>query len=389
MILIKGGLLKTMSGADIPNGEVLISDDGKIADVGINLEIPSGTQVINAEDSIISPGFVEGHCHIGMKEEGIQFEGDDVDEISDAVVSNMRGIDSFNPFDTALPQAVAGGITTAVVGPGSANVICGTFFAVKTHGRCVDDMVIKNPTAMKCAFGENPKKVFGAMKKAPGTRMAIAAIMRETLQKAKDYCDEYTAYEMGKREKKPAFDAKLHALIPVIRKEIPLKAHAHRADDICTSIRIAKEFDVDMTIDHCTEGYLVAEEIARSGKEAFVGQIFGSKNKYEQRNKSIENTIILNKAGIKFSLITDSPVTPLHALPYCAALAVRAGLPEDVAWKAITINPAEMTGIADRVGSLEKGKDADIIIIKGHPFKDVDFRVTHTFIDGKLVFEYK
>ncbi len=379
MILIKNGLVKTMAGEDIENGQVLLDGD-KIAAVGKEVNAPADAQVIDAAGCIVAPGFVEGHCHIGLDEEAIGFEGDDYNEMTDPVTPQMRGI--------------------------SANVVGGTFLAVKLCGKRVDNMVVKNPVAMKIAFGENPKRCYGgSQKKMPMTRMGTAALLRELLVKAQNYREEMDAYEADpKNNKKPTYDCKLHAMLPVMRKEIPLKSHAHRADDIFTSLRIAKEFDLDITLDHCTEGHLIADELEKEGKGCLVGPTFGAKSKFELKNKSFDTPRVLNEAGLniciitdapviplewdtpkamvehglKTAIITDAPVIPLKYLPLCAGLAINAGLDEQEAWKAVTINPAVITGIADRVGSLEVGKDADVVIYKGNPLTDLQYTTKYT-----------
>ena len=382
MLLIKNGYVKTMSGADIENGAVLIGDDGKILEVGANIEAPEGAEVIDAEGRLVTPGCVDAHCHIGLHNEAVGWEGRDYNEMIEPITPHMRAIDSINPMDESLPLAVRGGVTTACTGPGSANVIGGTFVAIKLVGKRVDNMIVKDPIAMKCAFGENPKRCYGqSMKKSPATRMATAALLRETLFKAKRYLQDK---EDGKN---PGFDMKLEAMIPVIKGELPLKAHAHRADDIFTSIRVAKEFGVKLTLDHCTEGALIADELAKEGYPAFVGPSFGSKSKIELLNKSFETPAVLHKAGVPISIITDAPVIPLQYLPMCAALAVNAGICKEEAWKAITINPATQIGIADRVGSLEKGKDGDVIIWTNDPMTVVGSEAYVAVVDGKVAYK--
>lgn len=385
MIVIKNGFIKTMAGEDIENGQVII-EEGKIKAVGKNLEVPADAELIDANGFLVTPGFVDGHCHIGMWEEGIGFEGDDGNEDTEPITPQLRAIDAINPMDQGFMDAIEGGVTTAVTGPGSANVVGGTFLAMKTYGKRVDDMVIKDPVAMKIAFGENPKRVYDEQHKSPVTRMAIAALLRETLYEAKQYKEELDESK-DDPDKKPDFDLKLDALLPVMRKEIPLKAHAHRADDIFTALRIAKEFDLEITLDHCTEGHLIVDELKEEAKPCFIGPTFGSRVKYELKNKSFETPKILFDAGIKIAIITDSNVIPIQHIPMCAGMAVKAGLPEEEAWKAITINPAEMTGIADRVGSIEVGKDADIAIFKGNPLLDIDYETAMTIIDGKVVYK--
>lgn len=381
MLLIKNGFVKTMAGADFENGSVLIGDAGKIFEVGTDIQAPEGAEVIDAEGRLVTPGCVDAHCHIGLHNEAVGWEGRDYNEIIEPITPHMRAIDSINPMDESLPLAVRGGVTTACTGPGSANVIGGTFVAIKLVGKRVDNMIVKDPIAMKCAFGENPKRCYGqGMKKSPSTRMATAALLRETLFKAKRYMEDKEA------DKSPAFDIKLEALIPVLKGEIPLKAHAHRADDIFTSIRVAKEFGLKLTLDHCTEGALIADELAKEGCPAFVGPSFGSKSKIELLNKSFETPAVLHKAGVPISIITDAPVIPLQYLPMCAALAVKAGLSKEEAWKAITINPATQTGIGDRVGSLEKGKDGDVIVWTDDPMTVVGSEAYVAVVDGKVAY---
>lgn len=382
MLLIKNGYIKTMAGPDIPNGCVLIGDDGKIAAVGADLNAPDHACVIDAAGRLVTPGCVDAHCHIGLDNQAMGWEGKDYNEIIDPITPHLRAIDSINPMDEAFPLALQGGVTTACTGPGSANVVGGTFVAIKLYGKRIDKMIVKDPIAMKCAFGENPKRCYGqGMKKSPSTRMATAALLRELLFKTRRYLADQ---ENGKN---PPFDMKLEAMIPVIKGELPLKAHAHRADDILTSIRIAKEFGVKLTLDHCTDGALIADELAEEGYAAFVGPSLGSKTKIELKNKSFTTPKVLTDAGVTVSIITDSPVIPLQYLPMCAALAVNAGLDAEQAWKAITINPANSTGIGDRVGSLEPGKDGDVVIWTADPMTAVGAESAVTIVDGKVVYQ--
>ena len=384
MILIKNGHVKTMAGPDLPCGDVLL-DTGKIRQVGAGLTAPEGARVIDAAGRLVTPGIVEAHCHIGLDNEGMGWEGWDYNEAVDPCTPHLRAIDSINPMDEAFENAVRAGVTTAVTGPGSANVLGGTFAAIKLHGKRVDDMIVKDPVAMKAAFGENPKRVYSDSKKSPVTRMGTAGILREILFKARRYMEEKEQAEKS-GEKLPPFDMKLEALIPVLKKEIPLKAHAHRADDIFTSIRIAKEFDLRLTLDHCTDGSLIAAELAGEGYPAFVGPSLGQKTKIELINKSFATPGVLNRAGVEVSIITDAPVIPLQYLPLCAGMAVASGMDYEEAWKAITINPAKANGIADRVGSLEPGKDADVVVFDGDPLKDVAAQAAVTVIGGEIVY---
>ncbi len=381
MLLIKNGYIKTMAGYDIKNGCVLIDDNGKIAAVGADVSAPDGTQIIDAEGRLVTPGCVDAHCHIGLHNEAVGWEGRDYNEIVDPITPQMRAIDSINPQDEAFREAIEGGVTSACTGPGSANVVGGTFVAIKLVGKRVDNMIIKDPIAMKCAFGENPKRCYGQSgRKSPMTRMATAALLRELLFKTRRYMED------KENEKRPGFDMKLEAMIPVLKGEIPLKAHAHRADDILTAIRIAKEFGVKMTLDHCTDGSLIADELAKEGFPAFVGPSLGSKSKIELCNKSFTTPKHLTDAGVNVSIITDAPVIPLKYLPMCAGLAVDAGLDADTAWRAITINPAKATGIGDRVGSLEVGKDGDVVIWTADPLTTVGAAAYTTIVDGKVVY---
>lgn len=366
----------------IENGEILVKD-GKIAEVGEKVGV--GELVIDAEGRMVTPGFVESHSHLGLWEDSLGFEGSDGNEVVDPVSPELRAIDAINPFDINFKEAVQGGVTTVQTGPGSANVMGGSFVILKPWGNRIDDMIVKNPSAMKIAFGENPKRVYSGMKKSPSTRMATASILRNTLFKAREYLRKK---EAAKEEKDmPDFNIQYEALIPVFKKEIPLKAHAHRADDIFTSIRIAKEFDVDITLDHCTEGHLIADHLAKEGLPALVGPTFGDRSKVELKNKTFETPRVLYKNGVLFSIITDSPVIPLEHLALCAGLAHNAGLPYLEALNAITINPAKIIGMEDRLGSITKGKDADIVIHDGDPLKDVTWKVYLTMIDGEVVYQ--
>ena len=382
MLFITNAYIKPMVGADIPNGSLLISDEGKIVALGEDLSVPADAQVIDAGGRLVTPGCIDAHCHIGLDNEACGWEGKDYNEIVDPITPQMRAIDSINPLDESLPNALRGGVTSACTGPGSANVVGGTFTSIKLAGKRVDKMIIKDPVAMKCAFGENPKRCYGQNgKKAPMTRMGTAALLRELLFKTRRYMEDKAA------GKNPGFDMKLESMIPVLEGKIPLKAHAHRADDILTSIRIAKEFGVRITLEHCTDGALIADELAEEGNWAFIGPSLGSKSKIELMNKSFTTPAVLHKAGVKICIITDAPVIPLQYLPMCAGLAVNAGLDMEEAWKAITISPATAIGIADRVGSLEPGKDADVVIWTADPLTTVGGEAWKTIVDGKIVYE--
>ena len=382
MLLIKNGYVKPMVGEDLPCADVLVGDDGKIAAVGVSLTAPAGCTVIDAQGRLVTPGCIDAHCHIGLDNEAVGWEGMDYNEIVDPITPQMRAIDSIYPQDEAFGLAVQGGVTTACTGPGSANVVGGTFVVIKLHGNRVDDMILKDAVAMKCAFGENPQRCYGqGGKKAPMTRMGVAALLRELLFKTRRYMEDKAA------GKNPGFDMKLEAMIPVLEGKMPLKAHAHRADDILTAIRIAKEFGVKLTLDHCTDGAVIADELAKEGYPAFIGPSLGSKSKVELTNKSFTTPQVLHKAGVHISIITDAPVIPLQYLPMCAGLAADAGFAQEEAWKAITINPATALGIADRVGSLEVGKDADIVIWNADPLTTVGAGAHITIINGEIVYQ--
>lgn len=380
MLCIKNGTVHDGVHREGFQADILV-EDGKIKAIGENLEIPGDAEVVDAAGLQVYPGFVEAHGHIGLDGYGIGYEGMDYNELNDIISPQMRGIDGVKPLDPALPKAAAAGVTCVCVGPGSANVLGGTFTTIKTVGRRVDDMVVRDGVAMKCAFGENPKRVY--RDKKDSSRMTTAALLRETLFKAREYMEKKEAAgdDVSKR---PAFDMKLEALLPVMRREIPLKAHAHATEDLFTALRIAREFDLKITLEHVTEGHLIIEELVEENVPLAVGPTLGSASKFELRNKSWTTPGVLAAAGCQVSIITDSPVIPQEYLPLCAGLAVQAGMDPFAALQAITINPAKHAGIADRVGSLEAGKDADIVVTDGCPF-EVSTKVRHVFIDGKAV----
>ncbi|MBQ3761819.1 MAG: amidohydrolase [Clostridia bacterium] len=357
-------------------GDILIKD-GKISAIGSKLDADDA-QVIDLSGLNAYPGFVEAHGHIGLDGWGIGFEGQDYNEYGDIVTPQLRAVDAINPRDYALTEAVQAGVTTLNVGPGSSNVLGGTFAAIKPVGIRVDEMVVKSPTAMKCAFGENPKRCY--RDKGNSSRMTTAARLREMLFKAREYADKLD-FAQDAPDKKPAFDMKLQALVPVIKGELPLKAHAHQANDIFTAIRIAKEFGVQLTLEHVTEGHLIADELAGENYMLAVGPTLGHASKFELKDKSWTTPGILAKAGCHVSIITDSPVIPQKYLPICAGLAVKAGMDRFEALKAITINPAQHIGASDRIGSLEAGKDADIVICEGDPF-EISAVNRYVFVNG-------
>lgn len=380
MLLIKNGNVFTMESEGSEKLDILLNDNGKIEKIAPAID--ADCETIDATGLNVYPGIVEAHCHLGLDEAAIRMEGSDVNEMIDPVTPHVRVIDGIYIQDETVRLANEHGITTVCAAPGSANVLGGQVSVYKTYGDCIDDAIILQNAAMKCAFGENPKRVYYGNK--IHTRMGTAAIMRDTLFKAKRYMElKEKAEDVSKM---PAYDMKLEAMIPVLKKEVPLKAHAHRADDILTSIRIAKEFDLRMTLDHCTEGHLIADKVKESGFDAIVGPSLTHKSKFELKNKTFETPAILYKAGVKFALTTDSPVVPQEYLPLCAALAIKSGLPENEALKAITINAAEIIGVGDRVGSLKEGKDGDVVICDGSIF-DVDGVVNYTIVDGKITYK--
>lgn len=383
MIIIKNGTLLDVEKSKFEKMDISI-EDGKITGIKKSIKPKKDDEIIDATDKIVAPGFIDAHCHLGLMGDSVGFENDDVNEKSDPITPQLRAIDGIDPMDRVFTEAYQGGITSVATGPGSANVIGGQFAAIKTFGKRIDKMIIKAPIAMKCAFGENPKRFYGTKGKMPTTRMGTAGMLRETLQKAKEYMLKSEAAG-DDITKKPQYDARLEALIPVLKKEIPLKAHAHKANDIFTAIRIAKEFNVKMTLDHSTDARCIVDELAEENYPMIVGPSLGHRTKVELINKSFKTATVLNKAGIKISITTDSPVIPLQHLPICAALAVKDGLDKWEALKAISINPAEILGLEDRVGSIKVGKDADIVIWSADPLQ-IDAKVEYTIIDGKVVF---
>lgn len=375
----------------VKNGSVFLDEPGQFVPLDIRTEGEKfaeiaehiqGDHVIDASGCFITPGLIEAHSHIGMYEEGIQWEGDDICE-NEPVTPQMRSIDALYPGDTAFSEALTGGVTTMCTGFGSGGVVAGTAVIVENNGSLVaDEMVLVPDAAMKCAFGENPRD-FGRKGKQPNTRASVAFLLRECLQKAADYKAEKDACKAKKEPFKK--DLGMEAMVRVIDGEIPLKAHCHRSDDICTVIRICREFGVKATLDHCTDGHLIAEYVAKSGFPAIVGPSFGSKSKYELRNKSFDTAGILTKAGVKVAITTDHNVTPQESLNWMAAMCVRNGLSEADAIRSITCNPADILGIAERKGRLRAGLDADFVIWDKHPL-DMQAKPKLVYIRGKKVY---
>ncbi len=385
MLVIIHGNIKTMDAKDYEDGYVQI-EDGKIMAVGDMRTCRSDilwendeVQIVDARGNLVMPGIIEAHCHMGITEEKKGMEGDDCNENVDPVTPYLRAIDAINPMDAAFNDAIQAGITSAMIGPGSANVVGGQFAFLKTHGRCIDKMVVKAPAAMKVAFGENPKVNYSGQNVSPSTRMAIAAMLREELVKAREY------YTRKKADPEMAPDFRYECWIPVLNGEIPLKAHVHRADDILTAVRIAKEFGLRMTLDHCSEGHLIMEELREAGFPAIVGPDMASRNKIEVKNMAFKTAGILSRKGILTAVTTDHPVSKIQFLPICAGLAVKEGMSPEEGMRSITINAARICGVDDRVGSLTAGKDGDVVIFDGNPM-EVFTRTLCTIIEGKIVY---
>ena len=379
--LIKNGLIHDAVHRDACKADILLAD-GKIAAIGSGLTAPADAAVFDADGLEVYPGFVDAHTHIGLDGYGIGYEGCDYNEMNDIWTPQLRAIDGINPRDPSLAEARRAGVTCVCTGPGSANVLGGTFLAMKTVGDRVDKMVVRDPVAMKCAFGENPKRCY--RDKCDSTRMSTAAFLRGALMQARDYGARKQAAN-GDITKMPAYNQKLEALLPVLAREIPLKAHAHQANDIFTALRIAREFNLRLTLEHVTEGHLIVDELAgEKDVPMAVGPSLTFASKFELQNKSWSTPAVLTAAGCHVSIITDSSVIPQQYLPLCAGMAIKAGMDPFDALKAITLNPAEHIGVADRVGSLEVGKDADLVITAGSPF-EVLTEVKAVFLDGARI----
>ncbi|GAB6179599.1 amidohydrolase [Desulfotomaculum defluvii] len=382
MLAIINGTVYTMNGPAISKGTVLVSE-GKIVQVGEDVALPEQVEIIDAAGKYVMPGLIDAHTHVGIMEETYRIEGDDTNETADPITPHLRAIDAINPADLGFKDALAGGVTTIVTGPGSANIIGGEMVIMKTAGTVVDEMILRFPAGLKCALGENPKRVYGNKNKMPVTRMASAALLRETLVAAKTYLEKI-AKAAKDDAVAPERNLKLEAVGRVLNGEIPLRVHAHRADDIMTAIRIAKEFNIELIIEHCTEGHLIAPWLAAAGVKAVVGPIISNRAKVELMNRSLETAMTMYQKGIPFAIMTDHPVVPVNLLSLSTSLAVKGGLPEEEALKAITINAARLLNIDAQVGSLEVGKDADIIIID-RPIFDPNHQVEKVFVNGCLV----
>lgn len=369
---IKNGFVKI-------NGNI-IENVGKMEELDIENE-----QVVDMKGKYLYPGFIDAHTHLGMVEDGLTFEGDDINEAVDPVTPNLRAIDAINPMDRCFSEALSAGVTTVITGPGSSNPIAGQMVAIKTYGTRIDNMIIKDPVSIKFSLGENPKNTFSEKSQSPSTRMAVAALIREQLSKARKYLlDKNEFFNDPDENEEPEFDAKNEALIPLLKREIPAHFHAHRSDDIFTAIRIAKEFNLDYVIIHCTEGHLIADELKKENTKVFSGPFLSDRSKPELVNLTPKTPGVLAKKGVKASIVTDHPVTPIQYLPVCASLAVREGMDAYEALKSITINAAEIAGIDNRVGSIEPMKDADILVFE-HDALDFRSKPVEVFFEGKKV----
>jgi imidazolonepropionase-like amidohydrolase len=387
MQAIVNGSLYTVSQGILEGGTVLIDDQGQIAAVGVDVPVPAGTETLDASGLLVFPGFVDAHTHLGIWEEGVGQAFWDGNESTDPVTPHVRALDAVNPRDQGLVDARGAGITTVCVTPGSANVICGQAVVIKTAGQVVDQMVVRQPAGLKMALGENPKSVYKPRDKMPSTRMGTAAIIREMMVKTQTYLDKKAqAMSDGSGATQPPDeDLKLEAIALALRGTIPTRIHAHRADDILTALRIGQEFGLQVMIEHCTEGHKVAAELAANEIPALVGPSLSSRSKVELRELSFSTPGALSRAGVTVALISDHPFVPVQYLPLCGGLAIREGLDEEQALRALTLTPATLLGVADKVGSLEPGKHADLAIYRGHPFHDVQARCLLTMVQGQIV----
>ena len=378
MLLIKNGLLYTMETEQPIRADLLVKN-GKIAEIAPDIKITDNMEVLDATGLLVFPGFIDAHSHLGISEEKVTGIGDESNENTAPATPYLRAIDSIHPMDSAFHNALASGVTGVMAGPGSSNPVGGQFAFFKTYGRCIDDMVVLAPAAMKIAFGENPMTCFGMNGNAPSTRMGIAGIIREELFNAKQYLANTPPDSAEK-------DFCLECYRELFEKKIPLKAHVHRTDDILTAIRIAKEFDLDLTLDHCTEGHLITEEIARSGYPAIVGPSMSARSKKEVCESDFKTPGILKQADVTVAITTDHPVCRLQYLPLCAALAAKEGLSDYDALRAITIDAARICRVDNRLGSLAAGKDADLCLWNGNPL-EIRSSVVKTLINGSVVWE--
>lgn len=379
---LTNAVIYTMNGEVIGNGTILWEND-KILAVSERVELSPGTEIMDLSGKTIVPGFIDAHTHLGILEEVYQVEGDDLNEFTEPVTPELRAIDAVNPYDLGFRDAVQGGITTVMTGPGSGNVVCGTSLVMKTAGTSLQEMVLLPQAGLKVAFGENPKRVHGEQKKMPSTRMGIAALLRQALTDAQVYAEkkEKTKKDGEVLER----DLGMETLLEVLQRKMPLRAHAHRADDIMTALRVADEFGIELVLEHGTESHKLIPELLRRNIPVVLGPSFSNRSKVELAEISWKTAARLSTAGILVALTTDHSVTPVQYLPLCASLAVKYGMDEMEALKAITINPAKILKLDRRVGSLEPGKDADLLVLSGHPL-DWRTRVERVYINGELVY---
>ena len=384
-MLIINGVVHTMDGPVIENGYVALAGS-KITRVGPMEDCPASWEgeVLDAQGGHVCPGFIDAHCHLGMFGDALGFESDDGNEETDPCTPQLRAIDAVNPLDRCFAEARGAGVTTVLTGPGSANPISGQFAALKTDGRWVDAMVARAPAAMKLALGENPKQVYHDRDEAPVTRMATAAIIRENLRKAVEYGEKVDKATQEEDADPPDYDARLEALLPVVRGELPVHIHAHRADDIATGVRIAKEFNLKCVMVHGTEGHLIPELLAEEGIPVITGPALGDRSKPELSNMTLENPARLRRAGVEIAICTDHPEVPIQYLPLCAALAVKGGLDEESALAAITVSAAKIAGLGDSLGSLTPGKEADVVVTDRHPLELLS-RVVAVLLGGRRI----
>ncbi len=383
MLLIHGKIFPAAT-PPILDGYIEIQN-GVIASVGETSLLPQiPADAVDLQGLSVYPGWVDAHTHLGMWEDGLDFEGDDGNEDTDPVTPHLRALDAVNPMDYCFDEALSYGVTTVATGPGSANPIAGSWLCMKTAGRQIDKMTICESIGMKFSLGENPKNTYNGKNQSPTTRMAIAALIREQLLRAKRYGEDLAKAASDPDYDAPEYDMRCEALLPVLWGEQKAFFHAHRADDIFTALRIAKEFSLDAVIIHATEGDLIAEELAESKISVVTGPILCDRSKPEMKHLRLETAAALNQAGVPVSICTDHPVIPVQYLPMTAGLAMAGGLPRDAALRAITLTPAETLGIADKVGSLEKGKDADILIYTDDPFTKVGAKPTCVIVGGEI-----
>jgi imidazolonepropionase-like amidohydrolase len=390
---IVGGRVVPVEGEPIEGGTVLVRD-GKIAAVeGPGFTVPSGVVVVDATGKWVLPGFIDAHAHAGVHEEAEGWAGQDTNERTDPNTAHVRALDAINPADQGFRDAIGGGVLAVNVNPGSANPIGGQTVAIKCWGRTVDEMVLREPAGLKSALGENPKRVYGERNETPSTRLGTAAVIRGAFVAAQNYQAKLAASASSASDPSSSEravverDLKLEALSRVLRREIPWRQHCHRADDIATAMRMAREFGYDLVIDHGTEAYLLADQIAAAQIPVIIGPLFTSRSKVELRNRSLANPGRLAAAGVTIAITTDHPVVPIHFLIHQATLAVKEGLDPVTALRAVTINPARIIGCADRIGSLSVGKDADLVIWSGDPL-DVMSRAERAFGDGREIYRY-